>query len=247
MRIGGVDNSHSASDHHVTDCMHEHVTISKKAGGASAGASASSNRAAAGNASLRQGQFSLKLWLKNMLGNGRNLLKRFWGSEEAGKTDVSKGTFSDAASAAGKESGVHSGPASSLAEDMSVISSASAAVPPQTAVKNIHNNPYFSAIEDTGEKGRTLWQKVRVRFHNISGQLSGRLPGKSFGFQAKNSFQAKREKPGQDLRKRSRYRENDMEIDCVLTDDSYLMDSYDRKGEYTTLTVTDQPSAKQLR
>jgi len=94
---------------------------------------------------------------------------------------------------------------------------------------DIHNNPYFSAIEDTGKQKQTAWEKVRVRLQAFTGQLSGRFAGR-------NSFETRQQKPKQDLRKHSRYRQDDLEIDCILTDDSYLLDSYDRKGEYSKLS-----------
>ena len=40
------------------------------------------------------------------------------------------------------------------------------------------------------------------------------------------------------MRRRSKYRQDELEIDCVLTDESYLLDSYDRKGEYSQLTTS---------
>ena len=106
--------------------------------------------------------------------------------------------------------------------------------PPQ----GMQENPYFSAVENIGGRQETLWRKMKVRFKDITGQLAGHLPKKFSGFlQTRNSFQARQQKPKQDLRKHSKYREDKVEIDCVLTDDSYLLDSYDRKGEYSKLST----------
>ena len=229
MQIGGLDGGHSASDHHVTKCIHDHSSAQKLLGGAAAKASASENAAASLSMLQQDSQFSLSEWLKNMLGSGRSLLRNLWG-----------GSLAEA------DTGTVVGKQSSSTADMaqlgdpstpSAAANASVTVQPQMQFKSIHNNPYFSAIEDTGDQKQTLRQKIKVRFHNVTGQLSGRLPEKFFGFQAKNSFQAKQEKPKEDLRKHSRYREDTLEVDCFLTDDSYLMDSYDRKGEYRTLTT----------
>ena len=107
-------------------------------------------------------------------------------------------------------------PDTASAAHISQIAAASGAVPLPRAVQD---NPYFSAVEDTGNLKQTFWQRVKVRFHNVSGQLSGRLPRKYFGFQTRNSFQAKQKKPKEDLRKHSRYRQDTVEIDCVLMDD----------------------------
>ena len=107
-----------------------------------------------------------------------------------------------------------------------VARAATAVPPPQT----ITHNPYFSALGDTGAQQQTLWQRLKVKFESITGYLT-----KHFSFSNPNNFQAKQEKPKEDLSKRSRYREDEMEIDCVLTDESYLMDSYNSKGEYSRL------------
>jgi hypothetical protein len=70
----------------------------------------------------------------------------------------------------------------------------------------------------------------------VASQLADHLPGRFFGFQTRSSFQSG-SRPKGDLRRKSRYRKDEVEIDCILTDDSYLMDSYDRKGEYSKLTT----------
>ena len=228
MQIGGL-GGHSTSDHHVTNCIHDHGSANKLLGGVAAKASAPDSSAMSLSTLSQDSQFSLSEWLRNMLGGGRSLLRNIWGSSPA---------ESDSAAAVGTQAS--SPQVMAQVGDPSTASTAanaSVAVQPQMQFKSVHNNPYFSAIEDTGNQKQSLWQKVKVRFHNVTGQLSGRLPKKFFGFQAKNSFQAKQEKPKEDMRKHSRYREDTLEIDCFLTDDSYLMDSYDRKGEYRTLTT----------
>ena len=50
-------------------------------------------------------------------------------------------------------------------------------------------------------------------------------------------LQTKQQHTKEDLRKRSQYKEDDQEIECILTDESYLTDSYNRKGEYSHLTT----------
>lgn len=224
MQISGPANSHDSSDHHITNCLHDHSQIQKKSGGAAAKSAASTELSGIRQELQQEPQFSLSSWLKNALGTGRGLLRNFWGGNQTDITDTA---------------GKRENPSQVMAQagDPNTAAAASMAVQPQMRSQTIHNNPYFSALEDTGNQKQTLWQKMKVRFHNVSGQLSGRLPKKFFGFQAKNSFQARQERPKEDLRKHSRYREDTVEIDCVLTDDSYLMDSYDRKGEYSTLTT----------
>ena len=96
--------------------------------------------------------------------------------------------------------------------------------------QNLYDNPYFSAVEDAGKEKQSIWDKMRVRFQSVAGQLTKQFSGR-------NAFQTKQQKPKEDLRRHSRYREDDLEIDCILTDDSYLLDSYDRKGKYSKLSA----------
>ena len=81
------------------------------------------------------------------------------------------------------------------------------------------------------------FQKIRIRVQQVAKQLADHLPGHFFGSSGGNSLQAKPDRSRQDLRRRSQYKEDDVEIECILTDDSYLMDSYNRKGEYSRLST----------
>lgn len=233
MQIGGLGSGHSASDHNITNCIHDHSSVQKPLGAAAMKSSASESTSASLSTLRQDSQFSLSDWLRNVLGSGKNLLWHIWGDSPA---DIN--AAGDKQSASSQTLAQVGDPSTANAVNAaSVAANASVMVQPQVQFKSVHNNPYFSAIEDTTDQKQNLWQKMKVRFHNVSGQLSGRLPKKFFGFQAKNTFQPKQEKPKEDMRKHSRYREDTLEIDCFLTDDSYLMDSYDRKGEYSTLTT----------
>lgn len=104
----------------------------------------------------------------------------------------------------------------------------------------IYNSPYFAAVPSSQSQNAatSLVQKMKLKCSSITGQLAKHLPGKFSKFQKKGSFHARKDGTREDLRRRSKYREDKLEIDCVLTDESYLLDSYDRKGEYTQLTTT---------
>lgn len=225
MQIQGVGEEHTSSMHQVTNCIHDHA-VSKKTG-AMGPVSSDAGIPESGDGVLQpEGQFSLAAWLKNTLSGSRRLLQRIWGDgTDAAAVKGSKGEnlpktqeqvmaqIKDADTAEKGDIGSRAAMASSL-------------VQPQT----LQNNPYFSAIEDTGREKKNLWEKARVRFQSVTGQLTKRFAGR-------NSFHTRQEKPKEDLRRHSRYREDDLEIDCILTDDSYLMDSYDSKGEYSKLSA----------
>ena len=104
-------------------------------------------------------------------------------------------------------------------------------------LQELRNNPYFSAVEKSDGQPGSLLQRVKGRLKSIQKRLSEHFPGKFSNAQTKGSFQSRKENPREDLRKRSRFRKDELEIDCVLTDDSYLLDSYDRKGAYCKLSA----------
>lgn len=232
MHINGIgnENTHNSDMHQVTRCMHNH-SVPKKSGGAAASSSeANTLQTVMSQYREQEGQFSLAAWLKNALSGGRSLLHRIWGENANATTAETPGDKAVAGTeqvmaqvGAPRESDLHTvqNPGISAQE-----AAASATVRPQ----NLHNNPYFSTVEDGEKAKRSIWNRMRIRFQSMTGQLAKQFSGR-------NTFQTKQQKPREDLRRHSRYREDDLEIDCILTDDSYLLDSYDRKGEYSKLSA----------
>lgn len=217
MQLGGIGDSHSASMHQVTTCMHSHDTEHK------VGAAKLTSPAETPKLELQvhqeQTQLSFMEWVQQLLQNGRQRLLGFWrGGGDSIQSQSGEKTVSG--------------------QVMAQIS-----IESDTNVKKqqdtLHSNPYFAAIEP--EKSTTVsvpvFQKVKLKVREATGQLAKHLPNKFFSFQKQGSFHAKKEGRREDLRKRSKYREDQLEIDCVLTDESYLLDSYDRKGEYSQLTT----------
>lgn len=249
MQIGGIGSNHNSDMHQVTNCKHNH-SVKKQDGNMSMTSSTQSQVQQSLQESLEMGM-SFQTWVKNLLSGAKSLWGRIWGENTGGdapienssavKTDESgTQTIMTPLSIQAEESVMSQGFDASKGNpaaqpdmrQISNVSQASAAVPP---LSTYTNNPYFSAIEDTGRQQETLWQKVRIKFQNVAGYLT-----KHFSFSNRNTFQAKQEKPQEDLSRRSRYRRDDIEIDCVLTDESYLMDSYNKKGEYSTLSANNR-------
>lgn len=231
--IGGVGGGHDSDRHQVTGCMHGHTHYQQgniKAGGADV----SSQMARLQMQEQQQdSQFSLSDLLRKTLERGRGILKGIWGTNTV-NTDGAAGD--------------KAGSARTMAQvgDSSTAAANGAAVSHRTAEHSaaVHSaaaqgNPYFTEMSQKNAAAyMTPLQKVRAKVVAGVEKLAGKLPGKAFRFQAKNSFQAKSEQRSkEDLRKRSKYRKDELEIDCILTDESYLMDSYDRKGEYSQLTT----------
>lgn len=210
MQTSGIGSSHSDA-HQVTTCIHNHKhQLEGEVQGAAPSASSTTQQVQ--STSEQKGEsFSLSSWLQNTLSGAKRLLGKIWGeSAESAQGEIAETTHTNT---------LHS----------SQIEAASATVQP---VQNYNNNPYFSAIEENATSQQSIWQKIKVRFQNITGFLT-----KRFSFSNSSSFQTKQERPKEDLRRHSRYREDDLEIDCILTDDSYLMDSYNKKGEYSKLSA----------
>lgn len=210
MQTSGIGSSHSDA-HQVTTCIHNHKhQLEGEVQGAAPSASSTTQQVQ--STSEQKGEsFSLSSWLQNTLSGAKRLLGKIWGeSAESAQGEIAETTHTNT---------LHS----------SQIEAASATVQP---VQNYNNNPYFSAIEENATPQQSIWQKIKVRFQNITGFLT-----KRFSFSNSSSFQTKQERPKEDLRRHSRYREDDLEIDCILTDDSYLMDSYNKKGEYSKLSA----------
>ena len=210
MQTSGIGSSHSDA-HQVTTCIHNHKhQLEGEVQGAAPSASSTTQQVQ--STSEQKGEsFSLSSWLQNTLSGAKRLLGKIWGeSAESAQGEIAETTHTNT---------LHS----------SQIEAASATVQP---VQTYNNNPYFSAIEENATSQQSIWQKIKVRFQNITGFLT-----KRFSFSNSSSFQTKQERPKEDLRRHSRYREDDLEIDCILTDDSYLMDSYNKKGEYSKLSA----------
>lgn len=243
--LNGIGREHNPEMHKITHCIHEEHGHTPKTGamsGASAGVSARTPQA-----STQPEGLSLSAWMEKMLGGGKRFLRAVWGSSETapvGESGDKNGgaqvlaqiresdeTDRRGAGLAGRES--H--PAYAAQELHTPQIAAAATALPRT--ENLENNPYFSAVEDAGGRRENFWQKMRVRFKDAAGRLTGRLPGKLFDPQAKSSFRAKQEPSKKELRRNSKFRRDEVEIDCVLNDDSYLLDSYDRKGEYSRLSA----------
>lgn len=238
MQIGGIGNSgldsHSNASHRVTPGLH-HDHETKKEGNIRVSAAASESA----KMTRASQQLSLLDILKNTLAKGKSLLGRLWGTESGGNTAIGSSQTVDGTRA-------QQGSADPLvtlhdnASHDSRVAAASATVQqPQT---QMGNNPYFTTHSDPGKVKENFFQKIRVKFRDTAGQLTKRFGGRlgerlTGRFSGKNTLNSRRQRSKEDLRKHSRYKEKDTEIDCVLTDDSYLMDSYDRKGEYTTLTT----------
>lgn len=247
MYVGGIGNSgldgHSSASHHVTNFHHgSHEPEGNMPLKAAPVAAGGTQLTAAPEEKL-----TLIDALRRTLARGRGFLGRLWGADNGGTQTSGVRDSADGArtAAAGTDPVVtlREDPVRDISHDSlhnARIAAASTAVwPPQSPSGA---NPYFTTHSDPGKVKDNVFQRIRIRFRDAAGKLAGRFGGR-FGerlsgrFSKKRHYHSGRQKPKENLRRRSRYKGDDIELDCVLIDDSYLLDSYDRKGEYSKLTT----------
>ena len=217
MQLGGIEREHTYSSHQVTNCMHEHTSY-QKTGAAHAAASGMTEKLEQNRQEQLEMQASPLNWLEKLFQKGRQLGRQIWGSSDAaGKAEnaLTEGSREVA------QTGVVA----------SAVTNGRVTAEQQSSMSN-----YFHTLEPATVPA-TPFQKIRNKIREAASQLADHLPGRFFGSQGKNFLQTKQEQTKEDLSRRSRYKKEDKEIECILTDDSYLLDSYDRKGEYRQLTT----------
>lgn len=234
MQIGGLGGSHSTSDHHVTNCIHDHHDVQKDTGMFQMKASAAAEASAAKSELQQDAQFSLSAWLKNTLGNGKGLLLNFWEGGQA----VTGSTEGSSAAINGAE-GNQAAAAQTLAQanNSGITPAAAEAVPPAMREAIDNNTSYHSAGAGKRKQKRALWQRARTYFQNMSGRSDRKRSQGFFGVQTKKSSGQVKQLREKEQRRHDRYRRDTVEISAARTEDNFLMDSYDRKGEYSRLTT----------
>lgn len=216
MRIGNVD-IHGASSHQVTDCVHRHPEQKKETGAMKMSTESAVSEKSVGQEAMEPPvQWSPMDWLRNLLKKGRGLAQRLWGSDSPGITEENLQKKTGGPDTAQRNS--------------------EAALPQKTEEhwKSAEQMPPYFILPEKRESPQGIFQKITTKVHTVSGYLEKHLP---FTHTQTGSSHAKQQNKEEDLRRRSRYRKEDTEIDCILTDDSYLLDSYNKKGEYSRLST----------
>ena len=209
MQVGGVGSGHDTYSHQVTSCLHEHgANTDTGSMGAKSGAAQTATEALQENS-----KGNLLSWVQNIGNSGKQLLQKIWGDSKESN---------DAISSQKDGSGNH------IAGQETLVTGNSVGVKTtlnRAAVETAATHTYFQPIE------------TREGVQKVARKLMDRLPGRFLGSHSGDFLQTKQQHTKEDLRKRSQYKEDDQEIECILTDESYLTDSYNRKGEYSHLTT----------
>lgn len=241
--IGGEE--HSAQAHHVTKCMHDHSHYKMESEISKGTASSAKAQAAQPAQSQPEGQLSLAAWMERSLSKGKSLLRSIWGSNElssvgeagdrAGQAQVlAQLGESREADGRGRNATGHENrqPDEAQAVQASRISQAAAAVPGPRVEEAV--------MPRTGENGgqeENLLRRIRVRFKDIAGHLTGHLRREAFSPRTKSSLEMKQERPKEERRKPARQKRDAVEIDSYRMEESYLLDSYDSRGGYRKLST----------
>lgn len=236
-------DGHSAQDHHITSCIHDH-SHSKLEGGTSKASSASA-KAQQVSQDQGEGQFSLSAWLEKNLSKGKGLLRSIWGSSQvsqAGEPGDKSGQAqmmaqigdSRESDAQGRMmSGQESLPPSvSRTQPVSHVAQAAVAVQPR-----VQEDSQAAGAQAAGGQEDNLWRKIKVRFQDMAGQLTGHRRQREARAQARSSFQMRQDRPREQPARAKKPGRDALEIDSCLMEESYLLDSYDRKGEYSRIST----------
>ena len=220
MQVGGVGSGHDTYSHQVTGCIHEHGE-NKDVGGAGTklGSVQTAEEVLQENSSV-----NFMSWVQNISSKGKQLLQKIWGeSKEANDAITSQ-----------------NGNGNHIAGQETLVTGNSVGVKTtmnRAAVETAATHTYFRPVEAKDAMPANPFQKVRYQVQKVARKLIDRLPGRFLGSHTGDFLQTKQEQTKEDLRKRSQYKQDDQEIECILTDESYLTDSYNRKGEYSHLTT----------
>lgn len=227
MRLSGIGEDHGTDRHHVTHCLHGHGHARE------GGLKISSGPGEAARQVLQEQQeqhtqLTLTDWAKKLFRSARDKLLGFWRGNDV-PSEGQAGENTDA---------------SRTMAQLRDKNDANVAISAESAKQDafLQQNAYFAAVgaETPGAARLSFGQRIKMKCRKAAGQMADHLPGRflgRFGFQKNGSFQAGKDNGKEDLRRKSRYREDSLEIECILTDESYLLDSYDRKGEYSRLTT----------
>ena len=224
MQVGGVGSGHDTYSHQVTECLHEHAGQTDT--GSMANKMADSQTVQVATEILQDtSNENMMSWVQNIGNSGKQLLQKIWGDSKESN---------DAISSQKDGSGNH------IAGQETLVTGNSVGVKTtlnRAAVETAATHTYFRPVEAKDAMPANPFQKVRYQVQKVARKLMDRLPGRFLGSHSGDFLQTKQQHTKEDLRKRSQYKEDDQEIECILTDESYLTDSYNRKGEYSHLTT----------
>lgn len=199
--------------HHVTECIHKEPSKALQGGMAMQGSVTVPEKGNVTATATPETAWSPFQWLSRVWNHGLNSIKGLFGVEQP------------------KSAGEHAQTLPQTSEAMTSL--------PLTVETNVYKTAgYFVPAREAAVPNtwyQRLRERTRIQFGRIRSSLAKYLKQDQtlqMGTGKKGSF-TKKEK--EDRSRLSVYREDDVEIECIITDDSYLLDSYNRKGDYSRL------------
>lgn len=209
----GVSNqSMSGHVHRVTECVHADAHKQNEGAASSARMTTGEN---VQTITEQEPRWNLFHWMEQAFRRAGGGVKSFFG------TAAGTGTEENARTAAGREAVTQLLPDQQAAADRAAYFVPAGVLPPQ--------NSWF----------QNLKTKIGIRFGEIRGSLARHLK-QDQNLQTGTGRQGSQAQRGKENRSRlSVYRQEEQEIECIITDDSYLLDSYNKKGDYSRLGSRD--------
>ena len=200
--------------HHVTECIHEDRTEKKEG---AAGLRDSVTLTSAPTTQTPEPQWNLFQWMGQMLGQGIAGIKNFFSTGDGGQSGTPAQNATD----------------TQIAQD-SVMTQL---LPDETAIANSTAKYFVPAQEEIPPNNwyANLKERVRIKFGEIRSSLAKYLKQDQSLHMGAGRNGTSQNKHKEDKSRLSVYKKDELEIDCIITDDSYLLDSYNRKGDYSKL------------
>ncbi len=203
--------------HHVTDCIHEDRMQRNKetAGGLRDSVTLTSEQVK----QIPETGQNIFQWVEQVINQGITGIKNFFSIPGDGGLSDNTSTGTNSQDLRGAQNSLMA----QLMPDEEAISDTTAKyfVPAQ---EEIPANNWYANLKN----------RVRIKFGEIRNSLSKFLKqDQTLNMGAGNS--GSRNKQQEDKSRLSVYKKNELEINCIITDDSFLLDSYNRKGDYSKL------------
>lgn len=101
--------------------------------------------------------------------------------------------------------------------------------------ERITDRAQFAGMPDKGTEAgesHTLVQRLKYKVRSLTNDLA-----KRFGFSGRQNFHTGAGRQQEEMKRRRIYTQNGTKIDSVQPPDSYLLDSYDKNGEYSKIST----------
>lgn len=203
--------------HHVTDCIHEDRADHKKE--VAAGLRDSVTLTNEQPAQTQESQQNMFQWMSRMLGQGLTGIKNFFSAGDGGVAD----TASQNADPQDMQ----------IAQDSVMVQ----LMPDEKAIADSTAKYFVPTKEEIPPNNwfANLKSRARIKFGEIRNSLAKYLKQDQSLHMGAGRNSTSQNKQKEDKSRLSVYKKDELEIDCIITDDSYLLDSYNKKGDYSKL------------